>query len=106
MPKLPNQPPVRTAPVRVPDADLPLKGLFALQARMLAITLLLPLAAWLVPWPQPLRLLGFALPPFFLAGGLLTIFVLRCPACGKVLMAKGLALRPRRKCPHCREVVA
>ena len=38
-------------PTRIPDAELPLKGLFALQARLLAFTTLLPLAAWIIPWP-------------------------------------------------------
>ena len=93
-------------PTRIPDAELPLKGLFALQARLLAFTMLLPLAAWISPWPGPLALLGYVFPLFILAGGLVTIFILRCPSCRKALMAKGLSILPRKKCPHCRETVA
>ncbi len=91
---------------RKPDAELPLKGLYALQWRMLGFLVALPVASALMPWPAPMRLLGLALPPLFLAVGAITIFALRCPACGKVLMARGLSLMPRRKCPHCRETVA
>ncbi len=98
--------PARTAPTRTPDAELPLKGLFALQTRLLAITVLAPLAAWLIPWPAPLRLLTYVFPAFILIGSLVAIALLRCPACRKPLMAKGLILFPRKKCPHCREVVA
>lgn len=97
---------MRKPPTRIPNAELPLKGLFALQARLLAFTILAPLAAWFIPWPGPLRLLANIIPLFILAGGLVTIFILRCPACGKPLMIKGLIIFLRRKCPHCREVVA
>ena len=98
--------PARSKPTRTPDAELPLKGLFGLQGWLLAITILASLAAWLIPWPAPLRLLTHVFPALIITGGLVAIALLRCPACRKPLMAKGLIIAPRRKCPHCREVVA
>ena len=93
-------------PTRTPTAELPLRGLYGLQQRVLAFTLLVPPLIWLIPWPQALRVLSLLLPLMFLAIGLLVIILLRCPACHKTLMLKGLILAPRHKCPHCREVVA
>jgi hypothetical protein len=94
------------APTRTPSAELPLRGLYGLQQRVLAFTLLLPPLVWLIPWPGPLRVLATVLPLLFLAIGILVMAVLRCPACNKMLMLKGLIPAPRHKCPHCREVVA
>ncbi|WP_439546264.1 hypothetical protein [Sandarakinorhabdus sp.] len=94
------------SPGRTPNVELPLPGLFALQARVFIFILVAPLALWLMPWPGPLRVLAVVLPPLFLLVGLAVLFSLRCPACTKVLMQKGLSILPRRKCPHCRDVVA
>jgi hypothetical protein len=91
---------------RVPNAELPMKGLYALQWRVMAFTFAVPVLLFLLPWPQPLRLLAYALPPMALGFGLAVIFTLRCPACSKPLMARGLTISPRRRCLHCREVVA
>ncbi len=91
---------------RVPDAELPLPGLYALQWRLMGFAFIVPVLLFLIPWPAPLRLLAFALPPMALAVGLVLIFTLRCPACTRPLMARGLTIGPRRRCLHCREVVA
>jgi hypothetical protein len=96
----------REVRTRVPDAELPLPGLYALQWRLMAFTFVVPVLLLLLPWPQPLRLLAFALPPLALGAGLLLILTLRCPACSKKLMARGLTISPRRRCMHCRETVA
>jgi len=96
----------RRPPTRTPTAELPLPGLYGLQQRMLAFTLLVPLLLWLIPWPGPLRVLAAVLPLMFLAIGVFVIAALRCPACNKILMLQGLIPAPRRKCPHCRKVVA
>ncbi len=91
---------------REPDAELPLPGLYGLQWRLMGFTVLVPMLTFLLPWPGPLRLLGFALPPLFAGVGLLLIFTLKCPACSKRLMARGMTIGPRRRCMHCRETVA
>jgi hypothetical protein len=93
-------------PTRTPNAELPMKGLYGVQWRLWLFTFIAPVLAWLLPFPSSLRLLGLALPPVFLAIGLTVIAVLKCPACARPLMGKGLIARPRRQCPHCRETVA
>ena len=85
---------------------MPDPGLYRVQRNQLAQAVLLPLLFLLLPWPQPLRLVGLVLPPLALALNAVLIAAIKCPACGKRLMVKGLAVMPRRKCPHCREVVA
>ena len=86
--------------------ELPMRGLHRVQCIQMAQAVLLPMLFWLLPWPQPLRLLGLILPPFALAINLAIIALIKCPACTKRLMIKGLIIFPRHKCPHCREVVA
>ena len=81
-------------------------GLYRVQWNQMAQAVLLPLLFWALPWPQPLRLVGLILPPLALALNLTLIALIKCPACGKRLMVKGLTVMPRRKCPHCRTVVA
>ena len=93
-------------PTRTPSVELPLRGLYGLQQRVLGFTLLVPPLIWLIPWPGALRVLATVLPLLFLAIGIFVIAALRCPACNKVLMLQGLIPAPRHKCPHCREVVA
>jgi hypothetical protein len=83
-----------------------MKGLYRVQVNQMAQAVGLPVLFWALPWPQPLALVGLILPPLALALNLALITVIRCPACSKRLMIKGLTLYPRRKCPHCREVVA
>ena len=84
----------------------PLPGLYRVQWNQMAQAVGLPLLFWLLPWPQPLRLVGAVLPPLALGLNLLLIALIKCPACGKRLMVKGLTIAPRRRCPHCRETVA
>lgn len=87
-------------------ADLPMKGLYRVQWNQMGQAIALPPLFWTLPWPQPLALVGLILPPVALALNLTLIAFIKCPACEKRLMIKGLTLFPRRKCPHCREVVA
>lgn len=89
-----------------PTAELPMKGLYGVQWRVWLFTFAAPALVWFLPFPAPLRLLAFVLPPLFLATGLAVVAILKCPACGKRLMAQGLVVIPRRKCPHCRTLVA
>lgn len=96
----------RTPAPRTPTAELPMKGLYRVQRNQMAQAIALPLLFWLLPWPAPLRLVGLFLPPMALALNLALIALIKCPACSKRLMVKGLTVFPRRKCPHCREVVA
>ncbi|WP_310476154.1 hypothetical protein [Sandarakinorhabdus sp.] len=91
---------------REPTAELPLKGLYGVQWRVWLFTFVAPVLIWFLPFPTPLRLLAFFLPPLFLATGFTVVAILKCPACGKRLMAQGLLVVPRKKCPHCREIVA
>lgn len=87
-------------------ANLPAKGLYRVQWNQMAQAISLPILFWLLPWPQPLRHVGLILPPLALALNLAMIAFIKCPACHKRLMVKGLTIFPRHKCPHCREVVA
>ena len=84
----------------------PMPGLYRVQWNQMAQAIGLPLLFLILPWPGPLRLVGLVLPPLALALNLAIISAIKCPACGKRLMVKGLAIMPRRKCPHCRELVA
>ena len=81
-------------------------GLYRVQWNQFAQAAALPPLFWLLPWPKPLALVGLVLPPLALAINLALIAVIKCPACSKRLMIKGLIIFPHRKCPHCREVVA
>lgn len=81
-------------------------GLYRVQVNQMAQAVALPLLFWLLPWPQPLRLVGIILPPLALALNLVLIALIKCPSCNKRLMVKGLTIFPRRKCPHCRQRVA
>lgn len=96
--------------LREPDTELPMKGLFALQAQLLVFAVMVPLLAWLAAWLAPLpalpRLIALIVPPMIASGGIVFITFIRCPACTKMLMIKGLTIIPRHKCPHCRQVVA
>ena len=87
-------------------ADLPMKGLYRVQWNQFAQAVLLPILFWALPWPPPLRLVGLILPPVAFAINLAIISLIKCPACTKRLMIKGLAIFPCHKCPHCRQVVA
>lgn len=87
-------------------AELPMKGLYRVQWNQMGQAVALPVLFWALPWPAPLALVGLILPPMALALNLGFIAFIKCPACGKRLMVKGLTVFPRRKCPHCREVVA
>jgi hypothetical protein len=87
-------------------AGLPMKGLYRVQWNQMGQAIGLPILFWALPWPQPLALVGLILPPLALALNLTLIALIKCPACEKRLMVKGLTIFPRRKCPHCREVVA
>jgi hypothetical protein len=91
---------------RDPDADLPLPGLYGVQWRLMGFTVLLPLLTYLLPWAGPVRLLGYALPPLCAGVGLLLVFTLKCPACAKRLMIRGVIIFPRRRCTQCRKTVA
>jgi hypothetical protein len=84
----------------------PAQGLYRVQWSQFAQATALPALFWLLPWPKPLALVGLALPPLVAAINLTLIAFIKCPACGQRLMVKGLAVFPRRKCPHCRETVA
>ena len=86
--------------------DLPLKGLYRVQWNQFAQATALPAVFWALPWPAPLALVGLVLPPLVVAINLGLIAFIKCPACTRRLMIKGLIIFPRRKCPHCREVVA
>ncbi len=87
-------------------AGTPLPGLYRVQWNQFAQAVALPPLFWALPWPTPLALVGLVLPPLALALNLVLIAMIKCPACTKRLMIKGLIIFPRRKCPHCREVVA
>lgn len=100
-PRRPAREPVTPTPVAGP-----LPGLYRVQRNQMLQAVLLPLLFWLLPWPQPLRLVGIILPPLALALNLLLIWLIKCPACGKRLMVNGLTIFPRHKCPHCRQMVA
>lgn len=91
---------------RQPNAQLPMAGLYRVQRNQMLQLVALPLLFWLLPWPQPLRLVGLILPPAALFINMGFIALIKCPACDKRLMIKGLSIRPRHQCPHCREVVA
>ncbi len=84
----------------------PQPGLYRVQWNQMVQATALPALFWLLPWPGPLRLVGFVLPPLALALNLTLIALIKCPACGKRLMIKGLTIFPRKKCPHCRDMVA
>ena len=84
----------------------PQPGLYRVQRNQMLQLVLLPILFWLLPWPQPLRLVGLILPPLALAINLAIIAFIKCPACTKPLMIKGLTIFPRHTCPHCRQVVA
>lgn len=86
--------------------DLPMKGLYRVQWNQFAQATALPAVFWALPWPAPLALVGLVLPPLVVAINVGVIAFIKCPACAKRLMIKGLIIFPRRKCPHCREVVA
>jgi hypothetical protein len=81
-------------------------GLYRVQWNQFAQATALPALFWVLPWPQPLALVGLVLPALVVAINLTVIAFIKCPACAKRLMIKGLIIFPRRKCPHCREVVA
>jgi hypothetical protein len=81
-------------------------GLYRVQWNQFAQATALPALLWVLPWPQPLALVGMVLPHLVMAINLAMIAFIKCPACTKRLMIKGLAVFPRRKCPHCRDVVA
>lgn len=81
-------------------------GLYRVQWNQFAQAVALPPLFWALPWPTPLALVGLVLPPLALALNLVFIAMIKCPACTKRLMIKGLIILPRRKCPHCRETVA
>lgn len=99
--------PARARPQpRQVTADLPMAGLYRVQWNQMLQAVGLPILFWLLPWPQPLALVGVVLPPAALVLNLGLIALIKCPACGRRLMVKGLTIFPRRKCPHCREVVA
>jgi hypothetical protein len=85
---------------------LPMKGLYRVQWNQFAQATALPALFWALPWPTPLALAGAVLPPLVVAINLGVIAFIKCPACERRLMIKGLIIFPRRKCPHCREVVA
>ena len=85
---------------------MPDPGLYRVQRNQMAQAVLLPIIFWALPWPAPLRLVGLVLPPLALLVNLALIAAIRCPACGKRLMVKGLAILPRHTCPHCRQEVA
>jgi hypothetical protein len=99
----PARTPTRPRPA---TADLPMAGLYRVQRNQMLQAAGLPILFWLLPWPQPLALVGFILPPLALLLNLGLIALIKCPACNKMLMVKGLAIFPRRRCPHCRETVA
>lgn len=96
----------RQPPARTPTAELPMKGLYRVQWTQMGFAFGLPLLLWLLPWPQPLWLLTYLLPALTMAINLATIAFIKCPACARRLMMKGLIIMPRHKCPHCRERVA
>ena len=81
-------------------------GLYRVQWNQFAQATALPALFWVLPWPAPLALVGLVLPPFVAAINIALIAFIKCPACTKRLMIKGLIIFPRRKCPHCREAVA
>lgn len=83
-----------------------MSGLYRVQWNQFAQAAALPPLFWALPWPTPLALVGLVLPPLALAINLALIAFIKCPACTKRLMIKGLIIFPRRKCPHCREAVA
>ena len=96
----------RVEPATLTPVTEPLPGLYRVQRNQMLQAVLLPLLFLALPGPQPLRLVGFILPPLALALNLVLIWLIKCPACGKRLMIKGLTIFPRHKCPHCRQVVA
>ena len=83
-----------------------MNGLYRVQWNQFAQATALPALFWLLPWPQPLALVGLVLPPLTLAINAAIIAFIKCPACCKRLMIKGLIIFPRRTCPHCRTAVA
>jgi hypothetical protein len=84
----------------------PMKGLYRVQRNQMGQAVGLPILFWALPWPQPLALVGVILPPLALVLNLALIALIKCPACEKRLMIKGLMVLPRKKCPHCRVAVA
>lgn len=88
------------------EPGTPMKGLYRVQWNQMGQAIGLPILFWALPWPPPLRLVGFILPPLALGLNMVIIAFIKCPACQKRLMIKGLTIFPRRKCPHCRDVVA
>jgi DNA-directed RNA polymerase subunit RPC12/RpoP len=87
-------------------AGLPMPGLYRVQRNQMLQAIGLPILFWALPWPPPLRLVGIILPPLALLLNLAIIALIRCPACQRRLMVKGLTIWPRRRCPHCGEIVA
>lgn len=84
----------------------PSAGLYRVQRNQMLQAVGLPILFWLLPWPRPLALVGVVLPPLAFLLNLGLIAMIKCPACARRLMVKGLIIFPRRKCPHCREIVA
>jgi hypothetical protein len=83
-----------------------MKGLYRVQRNQMGQAVGLPILFWALPWPPPLALVGVILPPLALVLNLALIALIKCPACEKRLMIKGLMVLPRKKCPHCRVAVA